>query len=267
MNLLQSSGASPGNRIVMEQKWSRIVWAHWPVDPSQVAALLPPALSPETYDGSAWIGLVPFQMSDLRLAGVLSGVSSALRVSAFGEVNVRTYVQGPDGRTGVWFATLDADRLLAVITARVAFGLPYRGAAIRLSVTAEGGCERIAWNSVRRKDSARAALIVAPDDVEPQVAAPGLERFLVERYALYSWWHGQLLRGSLSHAPWMVRGARLIDVENGTVDATGLRVAGAPHLLVGEPVEVRIHPFSRVRRSVSSELGVRARRRVSVPRQ
>jgi len=250
----------------MEQKWSRIVWAHWPVDPSQVAALLPPGLSPDTYAGYAWIGLVPFQMSDLRLPGVLSEVSSALRIAAFGEVNVRTYVRGPDGRTGVWFVTLDADRLLAVVTARVAFGLPYRRAAIRLSVTTEGGCQRLAWDSVRRQDSARAALIVIPDDGEPQVAAPGLERFLIERYDLYSWWHGQLLRGSLSHAPWMVRGARLIDVDDGTVAATGIRVVGAPHLLVGEPVEVRIHPFSRVRPCASSEIGVRAGRRASVPR-
>ena len=231
----------------MEQRWSRIVWAHWPVEVGRVAALLPPGLVPDTHDGCAWVGLVPFQMSDLRLPGALSGVASAVGVDSFGECNVRTYVRGPDGRTGVWFATLDADRLLAVATARVAFGLPYRLASTRLDVTGDGGSEELTWTSVRRDDGARAALRVRPEGGPPRPAAPGLERFLVERYSLYTWWHGHLLQGSLSHAPWQVRRARLVDVDLGTVASAGFDVIGMPHVLVGEPAEVRVHPFRRVR--------------------
>jgi len=234
----------------MEQRWSRIAWAHWPVDPCQVAALLPPGLEPDTFDGSAWVGLVPFQMSDLRLPGTLAGLSSAVGVDSFGEVNVRTYVRGPGGRTGVWFATLDADRLLAVVTARVAFGLPYRLASARCRVTTVDGSEELAWTSVRREDGARAELRVRPGDGPPRRAAPGLEGFLVERYSLYSWWHGHLLEGSLSHQPWRVRSARLIAADTGTVTAAGIDVTGEPHVLVGEPVDVRVHPFHRVRPSV-----------------
>jgi len=248
----------------MKQQWSRIVWAHWPVDPDHLAALLPPGLVPDTFDGAAWVGLIPFQMSHLRLPGILSGLTSALRVASFGEFNVRTYVRGPDGRTGVWFATLDADRLLAVATARLAFGLHDRHATTRCSITTDMGCERVAWESVRRQDSVRAALTVLADDVEPRLATAGLEQFLVERYALYSCWHGQLLRGTLSHAPWKVREARVIDVDDGTVTASGIRITGDPHVLVGEPVEVSIHPFSRVRPSTSSHLSVGAGRPPSV---
>ena len=267
MSVLTSPEASPAPRIVMEQRWSRIVWAHWPIDPNQVAAMLPPGLVPDIFDGSAWIGLIPFQMSHLRLPGILSGLTSALRVASFGEFNVRTYVRGSDGRTGVWFATLDADQLLAVVTARLAFGLHYRHATTRCSTTTETGCERLAWESVRRQDSARAALTVLADDVEPRVAASGLEHFLVERYALYSWWHGQLLRGTLSHAPWKVREARVIGVDDGTVTATGIRISGDPHVLVGEPVEVSIHPFTRVRPSTSRYFSVGVGRRPSVHQQ
>ena len=232
----------------MIQTWSHIIWAHWPVDPSVVASLLPPGLTPETFDGAAWVGLIPFQMSELRLPGALSGLTSLVGVRSFGEVNVRTYVYGPDGRTGVWFLTLDADRLLAVITARLAFGLPYRQAATRLTLAGEHGSERLAWTSRRRSDGATAELEVTPEDAPPRLVAQGLERFLVERYSLYSWWHGHLLEGTLSHTSWRVRSARLDAVDTGTVAAAGLLVAGAPHVLVGEPVEVRVHPFHRIRR-------------------
>jgi hypothetical protein len=227
----------------MRQRWSRIVWAHWAVEPDAVAALLPPDLSPDTFNDSAWIGLVPFQMSDLRLPG---------------EVNVRTYVRGPDGRTGVWFVTLDADRRLAVAAARLAFGLPYRQATTRFVATSEGGSERLEWTSARRRDGARAELAVAPEPRPPRVAAPGLEHFLVERYVLYSQWHGRLLRGSLSHAPWRVRGAALLDVHAGTLTADGIHVEGTPHVLVGESVEVEVHTFSRLRLTRTDEAGFAA---------
>ncbi len=255
MGLRRPATVSAKAQIVMTQKWSQIVWAHWPVDPSQVAALLPPGLAPETYGGCAWVGLVPFQMSYLQLRGALSGLSSLVGVTSFGEVNVRTYVKGPNGRTGVWFATLDADRALAVVTARIDFGLPYRLAVTRLAVTADGEHEQLNWTSMRRHDRARATLQVTPEDVPPRLAAPGLERFLVERYSLYSSWHGRLLEGTLSHPPWRVRSARLTEVDSGTITAAGFRVAGAPHVLVGEPVEVRVHPFRQLRSSASDDVG------------
>ena len=251
----------------MTQRWSRIVWAHWPVDASQVDAILPAGLTAETCDGYAWVGLVPFQMSDLRLPGALSGLASIARVASFGEVNVRTYVRGPDGRTGVWFATLDADRLLVVVTARVAFGLPYRHAVTRLDVTTDGGSQHLTWSSTRRRDGAQATLQVTSENAPTRPAAAGLERFLVERYSLYSWWHGQLLQGSLWHPPWRVRSARLLDADSGTITAAGIRVAGAPHLLVGEPVEVRIHPFKRLRQSASYKAGASTGHQVEVGRR
>jgi hypothetical protein len=166
----------------------------------------------------------------------------------------------------VWFATLDADRALAVVTARIAFGLPYRLAVTRLAVIADGEYGQLHWTSVRRHDRARATLRVTPEGSPPRLAAPGLERFLVERYSLYSSWHGRLLEGTLSHRPWRVRSARLIDVDSGTIAAAGLRVAGAPHVLVGEPVEVRVHPFRRLRWSASDGVGAAEDRRAGVGR-
>jgi len=226
----------------MRQIWANIVWCHWPVDPAQVAAVLPAGLTPELFDGQAWVGLIPFSMERLRPVGPFGFVTRWLRSSDFGEVNVRSYVTGPDGQTGVWFCTLDADSVAAVATANAAFGLPYRVATT--NYTERDGVRR--WRSTRRRDGAHAALTVTAATESPRPAAPGLEAFLFERYALYTRWHGRILRGELSHEPWRVRPATLDECVHDTVDRAGFRVDGDPHVFVGEPVNVTVYPMRTV---------------------
>ena len=226
----------------MRQIWANIVWCHWPVDPAQVAAVLPAGLTPELFDGQAWVGLIPFSMERLRPVGPFGFVTRWLRSSDFGEVNVRTYVTGPDGQTGVWFCTLDADSVAAVAMANAAFGLPYRVATT--NYTERDGVRR--WRSTRRRDGAHAALTVTAATESPRPAAPGLEAFLFERYALYTRWHGRILRGELSHEPWRVRPATLDECVHDTVDRAGFRVDGDPHVFVGEPVNVTVYPMRTV---------------------
>lgn len=233
-------GLAPSRPAIMRQTWSDIIWCHWPVPAAQVAAVLPPGLEPELFDQSAWVGLIPFAMSDLRLPGSLAQLSRLAGVGSFGEVNVRTYVTGPDGRSGVWFCTLDADRLLATVSARLAFGLPYRWARTSLHRDSTS----ITWRSRRRGDKVRAEVSVIPGPGPSRPAATGLEQFLVERYALYSLWHGHLVRGTLSHQPWTIRPAQLTYLCSETVTAAGFTVSGSPHLLVGDPVHVTVHPPS-----------------------
>jgi uncharacterized protein YqjF (DUF2071 family) len=242
MTTALSAGLNPPRAAIMRQTWSDIVWCHWPVPAAQVAALLPPGLEPELFDRSAWVGLIPFAMADLRLPGPLAPLSRLAGVDSFGEVNVRTYVTGPDGRSGVWFCTLDADRLLATAAARLAFGLPYRWARTNL----HRDTTSVTWRSRRRGDKGRAEVSVIPHTGPGRPAATGLEQFLVERYALYSWWNRHLMRGTLSHEPWAVRPAQLAHLCSETVTAAGFTVSGSPHLLVGDPVHVTVHPLSRV---------------------
>jgi uncharacterized protein YqjF (DUF2071 family) len=181
-------------------------------------------------------------MRDLRLAGPLGPLSRLARVGNFGEVNVRTYVQGPDGKTGVWFCTLDADQWLSVRVANIAFGLPYRYASTELRRDGD----TVTWRSQRRGDGARSELVVQPSGIESEAAAVGLEAFLVERYALYTQAFGRLWRGELSHEPWRVRPAQLQHVGIDTVTSAGFLVEGEPHVMVGDPVDVTIYPLRRV---------------------
>jgi uncharacterized protein YqjF (DUF2071 family) len=181
-------------------------------------------------------------MRDLRLAGPLGPLSRLAGVGNFGEVNVRTYVQGPDGKTGVWFCTLDADQWLSVRVANLAFGLPYRYASTELRRDGD----TMTWHSQRRGDGARSELVVRPSTDESQTATSGLETFLVERYALYTHAFGRLWRGELSHEPWRVRPAQLLTVVTETVTAAGFVVEAEPHVMVGDPVDVTIYPLRRV---------------------
>lgn len=69
----------------MAQVWHDLLFAHWPMDPALMRARVPPALELDTFDGAAWLGVVPFRMSGVRLRGLpaLAGLS------AFPELNVR----------------------------------------------------------------------------------------------------------------------------------------------------------------------------------
>ena len=228
---------------VMRQTWANIVWCHWRVAPDVVADLLPDGLVPDLFDGDAWVGLVPFSMRDLRLPGPLRWISRLVHVGDFGEVNVRTYVRGPDGGTGVWFFSLDADAWLAVRTANVAFGLPYRHATTN---SRQSGNE-LSWTDHVKGSGSRAALTVVASPDPPRVAQPGLETFLVERYALYTLRGRRLYRGELRHQPWRVRTAVLVSIDAGVVNDAGLTPQGVAHVLVGEPVDVTVYPLTRVR--------------------
>lgn len=127
-------GAAPGvcpftvERPVMRQRWERLSFLHWSYDPVVVQSLLPEGLLVEPFDGGAWVGLVPFFM---RVA--TSGGHRMPWVPDFCETNVRTYVRDDPGRPGIWFLSLDAARLGAVITARATCRLPYFWSAMRLS--------------------------------------------------------------------------------------------------------------------------------------
>ena len=228
----------------MRQTWNHIVWCHWPVEAEQISAFLPAGLTPDLFEGKAWVGLFPFSMQNLRVPG-LGFLTRLLRVNNFGEVNVRTYVTGPDGTSGVWFCTLDSDDWLAVATANGAFGLPYRLARTHL----EKSSTSRNWVSRRRRDGARAEVTVSFDDHSWRPAREGLETFLVERYRLFTLRRGKLYRGELHHQPWSVAPVTLTHLVSETVAAAGVLAVGEPHVLVGQAVDVTVYPLRRVRQS------------------
>jgi uncharacterized protein YqjF (DUF2071 family) len=211
----------------MLQSWCAISFLHWPCDPAAIQSRLPDGLRVDVLDGAAWVGLTPFHLRGLRAPRLpaLPGLPS------FPETNLRTYVTGPAG-AGVWFFSLDAASVLAVIGARLTYRLPYHWA--RMHVARDG--RRVRYRSARWGVAADitvevGALLLDPDD---RVA------FLTERYRLYS--VGRRLRvASVEHPPWPMRAARLVSLHQSLTAVAGLALPERPALVhFSEGVGVRV---------------------------
>ena len=124
----------PDGPWIMTQTWHDLLFAHWPVDARLVASKIPAPLELDLFDGRAWLAVVPFRMTNVTPRGL----PPLPRVSAFSELNVRTYVRFED-KPGVYFFSLDAGNPLAVATARALFHLPYFPAAMTVEAADGNG--------------------------------------------------------------------------------------------------------------------------------
>jgi uncharacterized protein len=200
-----------------------------------VQRLLPPELTAETFDGTAWIGLTPFLMEGIR-PPVLPAVPW---LSRFGEINVRTYVHDGHGRSGIWFFSLDAARLPAVAAARAGYWLPYFWSDVSVRVTGD----RIAYRCHRRYPAGRAQCD-AVVTVGPPLAEAGhdeLARFLTARYRLFTMIAGRLAAAEAEHPPWPLRHAKVLRLDQDLLQRAGLPApAGDPlaHASPGVPVRI-----------------------------
>ncbi|ATB35784.1 hypothetical protein CYFUS_001198 [Cystobacter fuscus] len=234
----------PDERPVMYQSWRHLLFLHWSLPVEQVAPLLPEGLTLDTFEGRAWVGLVPFTMRGVRPRG-LPAVGF---LSDFHETNVRTYVHFQGRDPGVWFFSLEAANAIAVRLARAWFKLPYHYAGMEL--TAAPGGTSYAYRSERRwppPTPATCAVRCRPKG-SASTSTPGtLQHFLVERYFLYSQARGELYRGQVHHAPYEVRGADVEGLEETLLAAAGLsRPSEAPLAHFSEGVDVDVFRLRRV---------------------
>lgn len=190
---------APRGPWVMRQVWSDLLFAHWPAPASAIAALLPPGLPLDTWEGEAWVGVVPFRMPAIRLRG-LPAVPLLMRAA---EINVRTYVS-LDGKPGVYFFSLDADNPVAVEVARRWFHLPYFNARFRCHFAPDQVAYRVTRTDRRARPGAFDAVYRPTGPASP--AEPGtLANWLTERFALYTAGpRGRIYRGDITHAPWLL---------------------------------------------------------------
>ncbi len=222
-----------GCRVAGHQRWRNLLFLHWPVPVAAMRAAVPDELELDLWEGQALVGIVPFEMKDIRPAWL----PRALALD-FLEANVRTYVHHR-GEPGVFFLSLEASSRLAVQAARWGWGLPYHHA--RMHTTHAAG--EIAYTSQRRRD-ARASLHVRylPDAHLGPSPVGTLEHFLLERYLLFVRRRGRIFRGQVHHAPYPAQRVELLLAETGLFAAAGLPFpAGAPqhaHFAAGLDVEV-----------------------------
>ena len=223
-------GASERRQIrhpVMVQRWEQLSFLHWPYDPETVRRLLPPDLEVDTFDGAAWIGLIPF-----RLTIMVPGLAPMPWASAFAEINLRTYVRGPDGERGIWFLSLEASRLGAVVAARAWYRLPYMWSWMRIerrgrAITYRSG-RRWPGGSTRGHATELVEIEVG-DDIEPSALCPR-DVFLTARWRLYSPLGLGLAATQIHHQPWSLKQATVRRLFDDLITSAGLPAPGSPPL-------------------------------------
>ena len=218
--------AKPPGTPVMHQNWDNLLFMHWPISADLLRPLVPPPLELDTFEGQAWVGITPFNLNDLRL----TGLPAVPGLSAFEELNVRTYVTY-NGMPGIWFFSLDASKIVAAIAARLFFMLPYYNASI--DFVTEGDLFNF-----RLQRAAPAAEFEARWQVGVRMRAPDLESlgfFLVERYCYFAINQGQVYQTRVYHAPWILDEAVLASHRS-----TMIRALGIP-----EPASAPLVHFSR----------------------
>jgi uncharacterized protein YqjF (DUF2071 family) len=235
----------PRGLPVLRQRWRYLGFLHWAVDPVAIASLLPPGLELDTRDGKAYLGIVPFTVRGSR-PPFLPAIPV---VSSFHEINLRTYVHRRGRDPGVWFFSLDAASRLAVWGARAAYKLPYFHASIALQLSQE---RRVSFSSRRTgpgRDQPHFACTYEPVSPPTEARVGTLDFFLAERYLLYSWDERRLRSARVSHRPYPLCAARILDLnENLTTSIGGIfEPHQAPIAHYAEEVDVRIYPPSAVR--------------------
>jgi uncharacterized protein YqjF (DUF2071 family) len=225
----------------MRQHWGKLLFIHWPIDVELLRPLIPGHLTIDSFDGSAWIGLVPFTMWGIR-ASFLPPIPGT---SAFHELNVRTYVTF-NGSPGVWFFSLDAANRLAVWGARTFYHLPYFNARMALDQTGE----TIHYTSTRSDSRGAPAELKTTWSFGERLlqSSPGsIESFLTERYCLYSEHKGRLYRSQIHHQPWPLQKADIGSYQSSMIESLGLPTPDSEPLLhYCEELSVDIWPLRRV---------------------
>lgn len=224
----------------MVQQWRDLAYIHWRYDPSTVQALLPEGLEVDTFDGSAWVGLIPFSMRGITVPHM----PPVPYFGSFPEINVRTYVRR-GGIPGVWFFSLDVNRLIPAVVARTTYLLPYYWG--RAANRVEGN---LLESSVERRWPTRARSTTTVEIGQAIPRSDDLAVFLSARWGLYSrGFFGGLMYAPVDHEPWPLHEATLLRIDQNVVQAAGLPApVGEPHVMFSPGVSVRIGRPRRIGR-------------------
>ncbi|MFW2383659.1 MAG: YqjF family protein [Acidimicrobiales bacterium] len=232
--------ADPVRRVtrpIMIQGWRNLASLHWRYRAEEVQKILPQGYRVDTFEGDAWVGLIPFHMRRIRLPKL----PPLGPLSTFPETNIRTYIVDPEGRRGVWFASLDVTRLIPALVARATYRLPYCWS--RMSIEETG--DVITYSSERRwprsTKGARSTMSIRRGDRISPEDITELEHFLTARWALGTTLGSRLMWAEVDHPAWPLHRAEVLSWDETLLRAAGLpEPRGQPVALYSPGVEVRI---------------------------
>lgn len=209
---------TPAGHWIQGQRWEDLLFCSWPVSVDAVRPLVPDGVEIDTFDGGAWVSVVPMWMEDAHFYRL----PPLPFIADFPEVNLRTYVKA-DGIPGVWFLSLDTESRINVAIARFGFQLPYFYARVSM----QRGIDAFRFRSIRPDDEAELDVEYRPEGEPFEPAEGTLEYFLTERYSMYcTMRRGRLYRGDIQHTPWELRRATMDLRRADLVGAMGVKLGG-----------------------------------------
>jgi len=215
----------PVRRAWLAQSWRDLSFLHWAADPAVVAPFLPPGTAPDTLDGVSYVGLIGFRMVGL---GPLRGPGIPY-LGTFCETNVRLYSVDDQGRRAVVFLSLEAARLLPVLTAQATLRLPYKWARMRLDKSGD----LLRYSSRRRLSRPRPATNRMTVRVGALLTDPTpLEHFVTARWGLHTHAWGRTLHLPNEHPRWPLHRAALEHLDDSLITAAGLPAPDGPPVSV-----------------------------------
>jgi len=235
-----------GGSSSMFQHWLHLLFVHWSFAPESIQMTLPKGLQVDTFNGRAWVGIVPFFMRGVRPAGF----PSIPGISNFLELNLRTYVRDIWGRPGIWFYSLDANQALAVFIARASFALPYQFADMDAKIS--GGEINYRSRRLGSKDSLHYRY--RPTEKLGEAKPGTLEFFLVERYRLFTCRKNQILSGRVHHSPYRLRKVVVTDADPKLFALDGFETPSKPpeHAIYADRVDVSVYPVGVIGSNLST---------------
>lgn len=234
----------PDSAVVMRQEWSHLLFLHWEASVEEIQQKLPEGLYVDTFEGKAYVGVVPFFMEKVRPAFC----PCVPGLSWFQELNLRTYVHDKHGRPGVWFFTLECNQWLAVKIARLLFHLPYNHA--KMSSELDSG--ELIYQSTRKGDDNQLAEqeFRYPNELNTREEAEvgTLDFFLLERYRLFSQRkNGTIYEGLVHHPPYQYQHIEKKLENTRLFSLCGFTEPKTPPIssIVAATVTVNIHPLKK----------------------
>lgn len=225
----------------MYQQWRNLLFLHWAYAADAIQKTLPDGLFVDTFDGKAYLGVVPFFMRNIRprFLPALPGVSNFL------ELNLRTYVHDRAGVPGVWFYSLDANQRLAVTIARGLFHLPYEYATMRATHMKAGAIRYQSQRPAQKMRGTKCQFEYAAGTPLPNAKPESLDFFLLERYRLYAAARNRLQRGAVHHQPYPLCQAEVTRWDEQLLELNGFQPTGRPpdHQVLSHGVNVTIFPL------------------------
>ncbi len=232
-------------RSVLRQRWAELAYFHWRYEPQVIQQLLPTGLRVDTFDGSAWVGLIPFEMRDVRVGPT----PPVPWLGSFIEINVRTYVVDSVGRRSVWFFSFDVPRTAIVAVARSVFSLPYCWA--RADHTVVGAEHRYSmtrrWPLGHDDESPSADMAFRVGERIADDQASDLDHFLTARWGLITARRGRSLHGQVHHERWTLYAVDDVRIVQSVIEAAGIPAPfGEPHARYSPGVGVQVAWLTKI---------------------